>query len=312
MKRVILVFLGALFCLGAVFPTVCLAIDYDVLCVGESLTCGSGSTWDKPVTEITEENTYPARLGVHLGAGYNVRNYGISGVAVLPEPTWDWASNGYLVRAKGYTGANNPFRANAKVVYIFLGTNDAKPRVWNIESGGAENFHRMYTAIVRAFLDMLSQPEVICVVPPPVLPEGVKGESYTIDDNILKNEVSPIIRQVAEEQGCKLVDLRALFPDPITEQDALLALMADGAHPNPDGYDAIAREMARVYTRVPGDANNTGSTTIADVTELAKYLAGWSITIRTDSADVNADGLLNIDDLCLIAQWVAEWNVVLR
>ena len=66
------------------------AMDFiDILCVGESLTCGSGANESGTISTITQSLTFPAKLDAKLPDGissgndvlyYSVYNYGISGV----------------------------------------------------------------------------------------------------------------------------------------------------------------------------------------------------------------------------------------
>lgn len=62
---------------------------------------------------------------------------------------------------------------------------------------------------------------------------------------------------------------------------------------------------------IPGDANGTGKVDLADVSVLAKYLAGWDIECNEAALDVDGDGLVNLNDLIHLAQYVAGWKVEL-
>ena len=76
------------------------------------------------------------------------------------------------------TDSRNPFRTaySPDDIFVFLGTNDCKPRIWEIESGGAENFYDYYTAIIEALKAIDTHPNVYCVIPPPVL-DGLEGRN---------------------------------------------------------------------------------------------------------------------------------------
>ena len=313
--------------------------EYRVLCIGESLTCGSGANEAGTITEQKKDGsgnpvfdsdgnpvmqnskinpilTYPGRLDIRLGYGYQVLNYGISGVAVLPEYKWSWASGGYLAAAKN--NPSNPFAASVSdvdYIVIMLGTNDAKDRIWKTDkgTGGAENFYNYYLEMVRELQKIPSEPDIICVIPPPVVNDGVLND-YEIVEKTLRDEISPIIRRVARENHCMLLDLREVFPNPETEREELLSYYAvdDAVHPNKSGYDLIAQSLVPYIKRVKGDVNGSGVTSIDDLSVLAQYLAKWhDVEIDDLRADVNLDGVVNLHDLALIAQYQAKWDVKL-
>ncbi len=60
---------------------------------------------------------------------------------------------------------------------------------------------------------------------------------------------------------------------------------------------------------VLGDANDDGFVTLADVTLLMKYLAGWDVTINEVNSDANVDGKVNLADVTLIMKYLANWDV---
>ncbi len=335
MKRTIAsVLVAVLLSLACFANPVNAAFDFrDIICIGESLTCGSGANEEGVIGSIDKNLTFPARLDYYLPDGgkdgenviyYNAYNYGISGVAVLPEYKWAWSAGGYLQTARNSSTAN-PFASSAPeadYVVVMLGTNDAKDRVWKTDkgTGGAENFYRYYTEMIEALKGLPAGPEVLCVVPPPVVDE--EGLNYyEIVEETLRDEITPIIKRVSAEQQCLLVDLREVFPDPVTERDELLALYAkdDGVHPNKDGYDLIGATLAEYILRVPGDANGSGSANSDDIASFAKYLAGWDdVTVKKANMDVNRDSQLSGSDLALLAKHFAyesdssaEWDVPL-
>lgn len=62
---------------------------------------------------------------------------------------------------------------------------------------------------------------------------------------------------------------------------------------------------------IPGDVNNDGFVTLADVTLLMKYLAGWDVTINEVASDANADVKVNLADVTLLMKYLASWDVTL-
>ncbi len=63
---------------------------------------------------------------------------------------------------------------------------------------------------------------------------------------------------------------------------------------------------------IPGDVNDDGDVSLADVTLLLKHLAGWDVTINADAADVNDDGDVSLADATLLMKYLASWDVVLK
>ena len=62
---------------------------------------------------------------------------------------------------------------------------------------------------------------------------------------------------------------------------------------------------------IPGDVNNDGVITAADVGLLRAYLAGFPTTINRQAADVNADGQLTAADIALLRAYLASFPVTL-
>lgn len=310
----------------------------DIVCVGESLTCGSGANEAGTITEpkkdsagnvvldadgnpvmvnskINQLYTFPFRLGKQLGYGYTVYNYGISGIAVLPEYKWAWAAGGYLVTAKNSSVAN-PFSASAPsidYVVIMLGTNDAKDRIWKSVqgTGGPEDFYNYYAEMIDAFRALETDPQIVCVVPPPVV-NGDGLNDYEIKEETLRDEISPIIRRLAREKKCMLLDLREVFPDPVTQKEELLSLYAvdDGVHPNKEGYQLIADSLMKYIRRLAGDNDLNGAVNLEDVSNFALQLAGWEVEeFDAFSADTDVSGEADIADLTRLAMKLAGWDV---
>ena len=85
-----------------------------VACVGDSITYGAG-------VANRGKNNYPKVLGGLLGAGYESRNFGVSGATLLKKgdlPYW----------RTGAFKAATEFKPH--IVIIKLGTNDSKPQNW--------------------------------------------------------------------------------------------------------------------------------------------------------------------------------------
>ena len=61
----------------------------------------------------------------------------------------------------------------------------------------------------------------------------------------------------------------------------------------------------------PGDCNEDGKVTKADLLRLQKYLARWDVEINLNAADCNGDGNVSKADLLRLQKHLAGWDVKL-
>lgn len=70
--------------------------------------------------------------------------------------------------------------------------------------------------------------------------------------------------------------------------------------------------VCSVSSDLPGDADGDGAVTIADAALIARWCAGWDVTILSDNADVNGDAQTNLKDVTCIKRFLAGgWDVTL-
>lgn len=194
------------------------AVVVRIACVGDSITQGVGTPQaaDKSFPE-----SYPARLGQLLGAGYEVGNWGTGGRT--------------LIRRADRLAYGRALASDPSVVVICVGTNDSKPYCWD---RFAEDFVPDYERMVREFQARPSRPRVILCLPPPVFAGGRWG----IRESVLANEIRPRVRQVAASTGAEVLDLATPFRN-------RPELFPDRVHPSPEG---AARIAALVAARIRG------------------------------------------------------------
>lgn len=185
-----------------------LAQPIRVACIGDSITEGAG-------VENAAYNAYPVVLGKLLGTNYLTRNFGVSGRTLLRKgdfPIWKEAA---------FRDATN-FAPN--IVTIKLGTNDSKPQNWKFK----DEFGRDLSDMVDLFAGLPSHPRIFLCLPVPAY-----ALTYDINPDIIKNEIIPIIKEVARKKGVTTVDLYTALsgrPD----------LFPDNIHPNAPGAALIA------------------------------------------------------------------------
>ncbi len=177
-----------------------------LLCVGDSITEGVG-------VADAGTSSYPAVLSKKMGSRYQVLNYGVAGSTVLES------DNAYTATTQYYHALNS----GASIVVIALGTNDCRTTVWD-----AEAFETAYHAIVYEVYHAKADADIYLVLPPAI---GITEYNYSND--ILKNEMIPIIQKVADEFGFETIDVYSAF-------EGKDELYADGLHPNEEGAKLIA------------------------------------------------------------------------
>ena len=185
--------------------------DTKVACVGDSITFGAA---------IADRKThnYPTQLDRLLGKGYSVRNFGVNSATLLKEgnrPYWKTKQFGEATEWQ------------PDIVVIKLGTNDTKPGNWKHKDKVAGDLKSMITA----FRSLPSKPEVFVCLPVPAFPDR-----WGIRDSVIKGELIPILRSVAEEQKCPVIDLYAAL-------EGKAELFPDRIHPNKDGAKLIAETV---------------------------------------------------------------------
>ena len=133
---------------------------------------------------------------------------------------------------------------NPDVVFIYIGVND----VWHKSTSGtgtdAIKFERFYTAIIKKL--QAKNIKLILVTPATI---GERKDYVNQQDGDL-NFYSDLIRKLAKDNNCKLVDLRSIFHEydaqnnPENKDRGILT--SDGVHLNPTGNKFVAEKMLDV------------------------------------------------------------------
>jgi acyl-CoA thioesterase-1 len=187
-----------------------------VACVGDSITYGYGIA-------NRAKGSYPAQLGRMLGAKWEVRNFGVSGATMLKQgdlPYWDQQAFKDLLTY------------NPNVVIIKLGTNDTKPQNWKFK----DEFARDYSDMIDRFEELPSHPRIWVCYPVPAY-----GERWGINEFVIKNEVIPIISEVARNKHVPIINLYS----PLSGKPGLFP---DDIHPDAEGAFLIAKEVYATLT----------------------------------------------------------------
>jgi lysophospholipase L1-like esterase len=195
-----------------------------VACVGDSITYGSGL-----------HRTYPAQLGRWLGTNYEVRNFGVSATTLLHRGDYPY------IGRPAYT---NALAFQPDIVVIDFGANDSKhPGDGSLDATNAVNnwqhksdFIGDYKEMIAAFRKTSPTAEIFICYPTPDFPGR-----WGINDKTIRDEMIPMIRDVADESGASVIDLHSALAGKAD-------LFPDTVHPNDEGAKLMAAEIFRALT----------------------------------------------------------------
>lgn len=182
----------------------CVHSQIRVACIGNSITVAG----------------YPQILGEMLGTKWEVKNFGVSGTTMLRNGDAPYYKTSTYTKAK---------EINPDVVIIKLGTNDSKPQNWKYK----EQYVSDYTTMINELKALPSKPFIIVCYPIPAYSHG-----WAINDSIIRNDIIPMIKQVAKTNHVHLIDLYK----PLSNHKDWFP---DGIHPNKDGSTSIAKVVAK-------------------------------------------------------------------
>lgn len=199
-----------------------------VACIGNSITDGYG-------IDMCDVNSYPAQLQQRLGGDYAVMNCGNSARTLMNSGNLPFMKEPEWRDAKAW---------NPDVVVIKLGTNDSKKFIWD-EHG------KEFAGDLQKMIDTLSaikpnaQKDVKKAKPRIMLCCPIKGDHADTNeygrcrDEVIKNEIIPIIRQVAKKNKLEVIDLYDVLT--LGTDD----FQRDRLHPTKKGAGKIAEAVAK-------------------------------------------------------------------
>lgn len=243
-RRSCLFLLAVSLCLWQSLVSLTAQAKIRVACVGASITYGAG-------IENREQNSYPAQMQKLLGAGYEVRNFGVSGHTMLKQGDFPyWKSEAY----------QSALAFNPDVVVINLGGNDSKPQNWKFKDAFAADTR----ALIESFRALPAKARVLLAVPTPAF-----KEMWGMNDPTITKEITPLLRQTAYETGTELIDLHTAF-------HGKESLVYDNIHPNATGAAYMAKVISDVVSfKADADYDFEKSLTAQGITPKASSFFGY-------------------------------------
>ena len=191
-----------------------------IACLGDSITYGAG------VKENREAEAWTFVLNDLLGESYTVLNYGQNGATLQAEGDRPYQDTGFLQEAMA---------ERAGTYILMLGANDSKEMNWDRERYAAE-----LEELIQTLCSGHWKHRVILMQLPKAFPDEETGQIRAgLRDDVIREEINPIIRELADKYHLTCVDLYALTEDHPE-------WYSDGIHPNREGNRQIAELLAEV------------------------------------------------------------------
>jgi lysophospholipase L1-like esterase len=256
-----------------------------VACVGDSETYGYGLA-DR------EYNCYPAQLARMLRVfdrGWEVRNFGVTAACVSKKGMSPWLP---YMRQSAFSEA---LACNPDVVVIQLGGNDSVSANWAYKT----DFLADFLVLIDAFGHLSSQPDIYVCYPPPAF-----ANPYGIDNNVIRDEVIPLIAQLPTYRDVKLIDEYTPL------KDSRNLFQGDGVHLTIEGTRLVAQISAATIIGMRGtpDFNSDGIVDIKDLLILIEHW-GQNYPLCDTAPPPLGDGKVDAQDLeALMKYWGRELN----
>ena len=208
-----------------------------IACMGDSLTAGTGiPTEERPIY------SYPGQLQQLLGSKYNVLNCGRSGATVLRNDSkyFNGSPNAYHYGSVQKYKDAKAFAPDIAV--IMLGTNDGPRYIDKVGDDPAKQaefkaeFIKELEGYGKTMESLNPDVKIYLMLSPPYEKSAEKSEN-------IKNNIHPIVREIAEANGWEVIDIYSAIEAHITE-----GIYTDGLHFTKDGYAIIANAVAAAIT----------------------------------------------------------------
>jgi len=161
---------------------------YHIACCGDSLTAG----------HMWPNQAYPVYLSQDVNEKYEVGNFSYNGLSITGYGgSFDDPNQRYILRDE----YKKSVAFEPDIFAIMLGTNDATG--W---AKAKDIFEDEYRVLLDSYIDEFPNAKFIMMVSPPVI-----ENTFGIPNDIIKENVNPIQRDLADEYGFEVLDLREEF-----------------------------------------------------------------------------------------------------
>ena len=193
---------------------------YHIACVGDSLT--AGHYW--------ANESYPTKLSGIINERYQVENCGVNGISITGYGgSWDDPNKQYIKQDVYQQSLN--FKPD--IFAIMLGTNDATG--WE---KAEPTFEEEYHELLDSYIEKFPHAKFIMMVSPPC----ISPNQFNIPNDKINDYVNPIQRDLAEEYGFELLDLREEFEAEPDYQNKYLR-PNDGVHFTAAAAEFVAQRV---------------------------------------------------------------------
>lgn len=193
---------------------------YHLACLGDSLTYG----------HMWQNQAYPVYLSNLVNDKYEVGNFSYNGLSITGYGgSFDNPDERYIKR--------NEYKQSLEfapdIIAIMLGTNDATG--W---TNAQDIFEDEYRVLLDSYLELFPDVRVIMMVSPPC----ISPNQFSIPNDIIKENVNPIQRDLADDYGFEVLDLREEFEE-VEDYESKYLRPNDGVHFTVEGAEYVASRV---------------------------------------------------------------------
>lgn len=193
---------------------------YHLACLGDSLTYG----------HMWQNQAYPVYLSNLVSDKYDVGNFSYNGLSITGYGgSFDNPDERYIKR--------NEYKQSLEfapdIIAIMLGTNDATG--W---TNAQDIFEDEYRVLLDSYLELFPDVRVIMMVSPPC----ISPNQFSIPNDIIKENVNPIQRDLADDYGFEVLDLREEFEE-VEGYESKYLRPNDGVHFTVEGAEYVASRV---------------------------------------------------------------------
>ena len=161
---------------------------YHIACCGDSLTAG----------HMWPNQAYPVYLSEDVSEKYEVGNFSYNGLSITGYGgSFNDPNERYILRDE----YKKSLAFEPDIFAIMLGTNDATG--WD---DAKDIFEDEYRVLLDSYLEAFPNAKFIMMVSPPCI-----SNTFGIPNDVIKEKVNPIQRDLADEYGFEVLDLREEF-----------------------------------------------------------------------------------------------------